>query len=1737
MKQPSAPDAKSKSLIEKYVGNVPVVHSLSPEAQASLDGAVRVMKNVEQHMNGEISTTMKAISMISDSCQKTAEYWKEILLSLPPVIGMVISGYLAIKKRSLLWSGVFGTCGALVFGITSFAILEEKFQALLATLNNYAGSDEGAEPQACDESIFTPLITLVFSYLSFQVTGKDSKVATTMAFVKECANWDRRKDNIQSIFTSVCNLFQKAYNFIRTRVFGLDAIEYNMTVEKDVNEWCNSVLKVSEEAYKGDLKINRPNAVRLQRLEMQGSQLMTRKYLTPTIANSVKQALGYHASVLTKVMGPFSGIQSDAQGPRHEPLLLCFWGKPGTGKTLNMMPFVDDIAMQSLSPEECKHYQKHWGDYCYSREIEHEFADGYRGQRYFYVDDAWNTRDVAGQPTNEYTEAIRLGHIFPHIFHMADLAQKGTTYAQIDLGVYTTNATSMKPQSIIEPEAVHRRFMFIHAGIKAKYAIDPTANPLVRRPDFSLIRGLNYNDDIAEYHWSKVEGNEFRLLNWDDKTDLPRGPVSLDDIKEWTLKELHNRKTFFDNYTDYRIDKMRNAYAKRFQCSMDDKTVPLMEPETYSDTTASRGAEQQAAWDIPAVKSELQMTHLEEDAQQYEPPELETDEFIEETAKTIEEVAAEINSMPDSDEANERIDTMLDLMNVCGEDRFSASRFLSHLRRMVENLVPDVFLADRLTALVRIRAHIGSHQWNASMKQPWSVWKKWIFSYVDSVKRMRDCFAAKTVVARGLTASVIIRLKNSALTVRMRLKSFMEYVRGFTKRYPKTMICIVACSVLPLLYGASCAVSGLSDLLMEKACGPEFTTNYRFMDNKVNMLKKHDKLLKYADANGVCLHRITDRRTGIVSHGYLDKQHYGLFEKTHCFEVLDESQVNLLDMPGALFDKGAKVLDLVNKDGTPDATAVEPWFGFWKKDPVGVKEVEGNEPQKYDVTGRVSNKPRTMRAKPTGAVGKQQAGDFAAFEIAKKIINQNTYNMFWMPAGMEPKFLGTCTFVKGRVVVFPRHFITLSNRWMALGHTTPLTKVILEGHNAENYIELQQCDLYHEIKSPLLNGTDLYFARLPISKVQPRKDISNHFARESTLDHEMVVYEVLLASSIDGAYNFIQGEGIKELNHLVTSQDGDYTVERTMRYPFHTQQGDCGSHVYILSANFSSGKLIGIHVSGDRNSSDGFATILTYEMIQQITSEGQPQAFDFEISELTERDRTTMIQRPLYRTSIKSHQATHSKFKRSALHGAWGPPTMALARLTPTKNAQGVLIDPIAEAIRGYQEQKPMIDVDLAKAVSRRWFSEMRSTEIFKGDRRILTHAEAILGIPGESFYDAIPRATSAGYPIAQMLRRGSKGKQMFFGTGEEYDLDNDDMKALLIEVDLEIKEMSEGRRPLHISTLNLKDEKRKLKKVEDVNTRSIMGAPLNLLIIMRMYFMPFSVWMCRNRIRNHSAVGINPLSHEWNQLARHLSCKSTKVVAGDYVHFDFNFTLALIMAILDEIIQPYYNDEHYEVRKQCLIACVHGKYVIGDLIFELIDIFGSGQFGTAIFQTLHNGIYIRMAFAALSDNSMNHVQTFSDYVSPIYFGDDHVLNISDIVIEWFNLNTIKQYMETVLLQGYTSDRKEETNPPPHRFLNEITFLKRAFRYERLVLWYVAPLSLATILEMPYWTKKGLLEKQITKDNVDTALDELSLHTDEIYYKYGTIIQNASYSRLGYHPTLEMRQTRFLRYAAPEVEA
>lgn len=118
--------------------------------------------------------------------------------------------------------------------------------------------------------------------------------------------------------------------------------------------------------------------------------------------------------------------------------------------------------------------------------------------------------------------------------------------------------------------------------------------------------------------------------------------------------------------------------------------------------------------------------------------------------------------------------------------------------------------------------------------------------------------------------------------------------------------------------------------------------------------------------------------------------------------------------------------------------------------------------------------------------------------------------------------------------------------------------------------------------------------------------------------------------------------------------------------------------------------------------------------------------------------------------------------------------------------------------------------------------------------------------------------------------------------------------------------------------------------------------------------------------------------------------------------------------------------------------------------------------------------------------------------MSPVVYGDDNILNISDEISEYFNQLTLTTALKEL---GHTyTDETKTGEMVPYRLINEISFLKRTFVYDNDFCKWIAPLDDAVIYEMMNWVRKGCIDqRELLKDNIETALAEMSLHGRDKY--------------------------------------
>ena len=261
------------------------------------------------------------------------------------------------------------------------------------------------------------------------------------------------------------------------------------------------------------------------------------------------------------------------------------------------------------------------------------------------------------------------------------------------------------------------------------------------------------------------------------------------------------------------------------------------------------------------------------------------------------------------------------------------------------------------------------------------------------------------------------------------------------------------------------------------------------------------------------------------------------------------------------------------------------------------------------------------------------------------------------------------------------------------------------------------------------------------------------------------------------------------------------------------------------------------------------------------------------------------------------------------------------------------------------------------------------------------------------------------------------------------------------------------------------------------------------------------------------------------------------KVIVGDFSTFDGSLNVCIMEKFAD-LANEFYDDgpENALIRHVLLMDVYNSVHICNDSVYMMTHSQPSGNPATTPLNCFINSMGLRMCFAICARKAKIRMlmKDFSKHVSLVSYGDDNVINFSDEVSEWFNMETIADAFLTLGLT-YTDELKGVGGVVPKwRTIEDVQYLKRKFRYDSKRKIWEAPLCMDTILKMPNWCRGGLDIQEGTKLNCENAIMQLSMHEESVFNKWSKIIDRAYANATGDHLDIQTylgyAQERFLNY-------
>jgi len=247
------------------------------------------------------------------------------------------------------------------------------------------------------------------------------------------------------------------------------------------------------------------------------------------------------------------------------------------------------------------------------------------------------------------------------------------------------------------------------------------------------------------------------------------------------------------------------------------------------------------------------------------------------------------------------------------------------------------------------------------------------------------------------------------------------------------------------------------------------------------------------------------------------------------------------------------------------------------------------------------------------------------------------------------------------------------------------------------------------------------------------------------------------------------------------------------------------------------------------------------------------------------------------------------------------------------------------------------------------------------------------------------------------------------------------------------------------------------------------------------------------------------------------------KCLDGDYREFDKDKREHVQSKALD-VMESYYTgcpEEDTDIRSVFAQEVLNPHYLLEGILWGVPGSTPSGSFFTTPGNTIENNLLLRYCLVAAMLPMDVRIATAEDYIKFVPYlsrdfkcialGDDNIFSVAGVFADV----KLAKFQEQMLLLGHVYTASDKSTSLNFKSLDECTFLKRGFYVTKKTV--LAPLSMATIREMPYWTTKGA-----PPDNeyevLCVALYELGLHSESVFNHFAPKLINTCYAVLGKYP-------------------
>lgn len=293
--------------------------------------------------------------------------------------------------------------------------------------------------------------------------------------------------------------------------------------------------------------------------------------------------------------------------------------------------------------------------------------------------------------------------------------------------------------------------------------------------------------------------------------------------------------------------------------------------------------------------------------------------------------------------------------------------------------------------------------------------------------------------------------------------------------------------------------------------------------------------------------------------------------------------------------------------------------------------------------------------------------------------------------------------------------------------------------------------------------------------------------------------------------------------------------------------------------------------------------------------------------------------------------------------------------------------------------------------------------------------------------------------------------------------------------------------------------------------TRSVYGNDMAFFIAATMGIIPLK-HVLRDMNTSECFVGLTAQSIEWEEKLHNYLTNGGKYhnfVCGDFSGYDTQIPKCLMEKSGAIIIQIFKENgasaDDIEYLRGFLSSVVSPVMLWEGHLLQFCSGQPSGQPLTVEMNSIVNSLLVRMAFYTIMDREYPEIKNpdFRRWVRLAVYGDDNAMGV-DPRIPKFNHTSIQAVFASWGIKYTMADKGADS--VPYQTLEEVSFLKRSFRYHPQLDAIVAPIEEESLSKKMYWWTKSkntpLSFPEQFQANFESQSREAYLHGEEYYEEF-----------------------------------